>query len=386
MNSKISVVLVDDSSVIRGALSRILQTDANIEIIGSVANGLMAITIAKTKQPDIMILDVEMPVMDGLTAIPEILKESPNTKIIMCSSLTAKGADTTIKAMTLGAVECIVKPSSAQETGPNSEFHTHLLKLINTLGGSRQTNAGINTASSPSINKQPSTPASSSAFVATPNTTTSNTIAAATTTSSTKYTLKNDPLTYKGKPAILAIGSSTGGPNALFEVLKGVGKIDIPIVITQHMPATFTEILAKHIEQHTGVPSQEGQDGMIVKAGNIYVAPGGKHMLFENSGIDLKIKLDDGPQENFCKPAVDPMLRSLIDIYNNKILCVILTGMGQDGLKSAQILSDKHGYIIAQDEKSSVVWGMPGAVATAGICTEVLPLENISASIKNIVK
>ncbi len=374
MNGKISVVLVDDSSVIRGALSRIIKTDNNIEIIGSVANGLMAITIAKTKLPDVMILDVEMPVMDGITAIPQILKESPNTKIIMCSSLTAKGADTTIKAMTRGAVECIVKPSSAQDTGAGSEFHGHLLNLINTLG-------------KPKPVKAPTT----QAIQATPQRTTKPTLTPTSTTraparTSAKYTLNNNPLTFKGKPSILAIGSSTGGPNALFEVLKGIGKINVPIVITQHMPATFTEILAKHISQHTGIPTYEAQEGMAVTAGNIYVAQGGKHMLFEQSGGQLKIKLDDGPQENFCKPSVDPMLRSLTGIYGNKVLCVILTGMGHDGLEEARALSKINGRIIAQDEKTSVVWGMPGAVAMAGICSEVLPLKDISTSVKNIIR
>ncbi len=373
MNNKISVVLVDDSSVIRGALSNILKTDANIEIVGSVANGLMGITMAKTKLPDIMILDVEMPIMDGLTAIPEIIKISPNTKIIMCSSLTAKGADTTIKAMALGAVECIVKPSSSQETGPNSEFHTHLLKLINSLGKPK-------TYTRPLPPKSQISGQAGKENVDKPTAT----VPRADIAKRNEYTLKDPALTYKGKPDIIAIGSSTGGPNALFAVLKGLGKINVPIIITQHMPATFTKILAEHIQQHTGKPSHEGETGMKVEAGHIYIAPGGKHMLFEKDGGQLIIKLDDGPQENFCKPAVDPMLRSITELCGNKVLCVILTGMGHDGLLGARALSEKNGRIIAQDEKTSIVWGMPGAVAMDGICSEVLPLDSISASINNI--
>lgn len=348
-NSKTTVILVDDSSVIRGVLARIIGTDPNIEVTGSVANGQLAVSIARTKKPDVIILDVEMPVMDGLTALPEILKVSPNTKIIMCSGLTAKGANTTIKAMALGAVECIVKPDSAQKTGPGSPFQTQLLNLINALSG-----------------KTPAPSARKTTTTITPTHSPTGT-----------FTLKNDLAAYKGKPKIVAIGSSTGGPQALFSVLKDIGKLDVPIVITQHMPATFTKILATHIQQQCGTPAHEGEEGMIVEAGNIYVAPGGKHMLFELDAGVLKIKLNDGPQENFCKPAVDPMLRSLIDIYGQKFFCVILTGMGQDGLLGARKLVETGGRILAQDEATSVVWGMPGAVAMDGICSAVLPLGEI---------
>ncbi len=358
-NRKISVVLVDDSSVIRGALSRILKADTNIDIVGSVANGEMGITVARQKKPDVMILDVEMPVMDGLSALPKILEDSPDTKVVMCSSLTAKGAEITMKAMALGAVECIVKPSSSQETGPGSSFQRTLLNLVNTLGAST-----TEPPQPPAIT--PSAPVN----------------AVLPTTAKGAYSLKNDLVSFKGKPSILAIGSSTGGPQALFNVLKNIGKPDIPIVITQHMPATFTKILADHIQQQTGIETHEGADGMTVENSKIYVAPGGKHMIFTNEGASLKIKLDDGPAENFCKPAVDPMLRSLLGIYGNKILCAILTGMGHDGLKGARELVNDGGRVIAQDEKTSVVWGMPGAVAMDGICSAVLPLDDIGAWLK----
>lgn len=343
---KISVVLVDDSSVIRGVLSRILEADQTIEVVGSVSNGQMGVTMAASKKPNVVILDVEMPVMDGLTALPEILKASPETKVIMCSSLTAQGADTTMKAMALGAVECLVKPSSTQETGPNSPFQRDLINLIKGLGLKPKVSAPVPAS-------VPDGPA------------------VATSTS-----------IYNGKPDILAIGSSTGGPQALFAALKAMGPIDIPVVITQHMPATFTKILAEHICQQTGLTAIEADEGMIVEPGKVYVAQGGKHMLFERDGINLKIKLDDGPMENFCKPAVDPMLRSLIDLYGNRVLFTILTGMGHDGFKGAQLLTEKGGRVIAQDEATSVVWGMPGAVAQAGIASEVLPLDQIGSWLK----
>ncbi len=365
---KTTIMLVDDSSVIRGAISRILATDPNIEIVGSVADGSMAISLAKSRQPDIMILDVEMPVMDGLTALPEVLKVSPKTKIIMCSSLTAKGADTSLKAMSLGAVECLVKPTTAQESGPNSPFQDMLLNLVRTLGKGNHTHASL--ASGPTTSTS-TTAQPASAKIAPP-------IHA----KSGEIHLNRDPMAYKGKPAILAIGSSTGGPQALFAVLKDIGTLDIPIVITQHMPATFTKILATHITQQTGLEAHEGEHGMSVEAGKVYVAPGGKHMLFDLNAGKLTIKIDDGPQENFCKPAVDPMMRSLIEHYNQRVLCVILTGMGHDGLQSARSLVEKKGRVIAQDEKTSVVWGMPGAVAQDGICSAVLPLTEIGAWVK----
>lgn len=357
IENKITVVLVDDSSVIRGALARIIETDPNIEIVASVSNGEMAVSIANNKKPDVMILDIEMPVMDGLTALPKILEKSPDTKVVMFSALTEQGADITIRAMALGAVECIVKPASSQDTGPKSEFHRYITGLINTLGSTPHAHAHhddiqiIKTAPKQRPLSSPRT-SPSGAFA---------------------------------RPEILAIGSSTGGPQALFNVLKNIGTINIPIIITQHMPATFTKILAEHITQHSSMPAQEGEDGMVVENGHIYVAPGGKHMGFKKDGGKLIIKLNDDAPENFCKPAVDVMMRSIIELYQNKILCVILTGMGQDGLIGARQLHQLGGRIIAQDKETSVVWGMPGAVATAEICDKILPIDDIGPAIKQII-
>lgn len=354
---KITVMLVDNSSVIRRAISMMLEKDPTIEIVGSVPDGQTAISAASRKKPDIIILDVEMPVMDGLKALPEILKSSPDSKVIMCSSLTEKGADITIKAMSLGAVECLVKPSNASGMGDDSPFKKKLLELVTSLGGK---------------------PAQDSQSSTSTNFATTGIIVPRTT----QITLRNDPLDYTGKPDILAIGSSTGGPKALFQTLNDIGQLNVPIVITQHMPATFTKILAEHITQNTGLQAAEGEDGMIVQPGKVYVAPGGKHMLFQKEGLNLKIVLNDGPPENFCKPAVDPMMRSLIDIYGKKVLLVILTGMGHDGLQGGQLLIEKGGRLIAQDQETSVVWGMPGAVANAGICSAVLPIDRIGGWVR----
>ncbi|PCJ98603.1 MAG: chemotaxis response regulator protein-glutamate methylesterase [Zetaproteobacteria bacterium] len=352
INNKITVALIDDSSVIRGALARIIESDPNIEIIASLANGEMAVSIAKRKKPDVMILDIEMPIMDGLTALPKILEHSPETKVIMFSALTAKGADTTIKAMALGAVECIVKPKSTQDTGPGSHFHRYITNLIKTLGKEQ--------------NRQSHTPRGAPISTSPPS-----------FKISTSYKFAS--------PEIIAIGSSTGGPQALFNVFKNMGAVSLPVIITQHMPATFTKILAEHISQRTSMPAQEGEDGMLVEGGKIYVAPGGKHMTFKKNNGKLYVRLSNAPPENFCKPSVDVMMRSIVDIYQDKILCVILTGMGHDGLAGARQLHQAGGRIIAQDQETSIVWGMPGAVAADGICNKIIPLDDIGTTIKKII-
>ena len=180
------------------------------------------------------------------------------------------------------------------------------------------------------------------------------------------------------RPKILAIGSSTGGPQALlkfFEQFKA--KPGVPIVIVQHMPATFTAILADHLQQATGWPASEGRNGETLKNDHIYVAPGGKHMEITGTEAAPFLRLTDDPPENFCRPAVDPLYRSLVPIYGEKVLAVVLTGMGHDGLRGARALTQAGGTVVAQDEATSVVWGMPGAVATAGLCTEVKALEEL---------
>ena len=200
-----------------------------------------------------------------------------------------------------------------------------------------------------------------------------------------KVTLVKPPIVIT-KPAILAIGSSTGGPAALFEFLKALnGKIDLPIVISQHMPPKFTTILAQHICRMTGMDAKEAEDGDKVEPNHVYLAPGDYHMTVAGKGGDVRIRLNQDPPENFCRPAVDPMLRSVADVYGKRALVVILTGMGYDGMKGSQLVVEAGGTILAQDEETSVVWGMPGAVAHAGICTQVLPLDKLAPFVTDFV-
>lgn len=356
MNDIISVLLVDDSMVIRAALKRLLEPDPEIKVITTVTDGKSGVVAAAEHQPDVVILDIEMPIMDGLTALPQILEKSPSSKVIMFSSLTEKGADVTMRALSLGAIECLVKPTSNQDVGPGSDFETEIRTLVKTLG--KEAKSGKATSAETVVAK----PAEAA------------------------YTLHDNAMAYKGVPSLLAIGSSTGGPNALFEVCAHFKDFQIPIVITQHMPATFTKILAKHIEEKTGVPAHEGEDGMVLEKGHIYVAPGGFHMLFEKGeGDRVTIKLDDGEPVNFCKPSVDPMVESAVAIYGSRVLGIILTGMGSDGIGGGRAIVSNNGRIAAQDEESCVVWGMPRAVTLEGLCTVVLPLNDIGPWIRQQV-
>lgn len=363
-SDKIKIMLVDNSAVIRGLIARILSKDPDVEIVGSVANGQSAISTIKSADPDIIILDIEMPVMDGITALPLLLREKPDTKILMCSTLSHKGASISLKALSLGATDCITKPTSSGDISGSSgsdAFQDNLLRLIRSLCGKPMKSAEIQSATS-TVNGQKIFPAPQA--------------------SGDDYKLKDDTFSYKGKPSILAIGSSTGGPQALFKVIKNFKNFTVPIVITQHMPKTFTAILAKHIQDNCGVPCWEGQEGMAVESGQAYVAPGGYHMTFKKDNGITSIVLNEGPAENYCKPSVDPMMRSLIDLYGNRILGVMLTGMGHDGLSSFSALAEKGGRIIAQDKQTSTVWGMPRAVAMAGICSAVKPLDQIGPWVK----
>jgi two-component system chemotaxis response regulator CheB len=185
-------------------------------------------------------------------------------------------------------------------------------------------------------------------------------------------------------PQVVAIGSSTGGPQALFEVISSLGTIKQPVLITQHMPATFTSLLADHIARQTSMPCTEARDGDRLKDGQIYIAPGGYHLIASKDNAGVKLSLSDAAPENFCRPSVDPMLRSLIDVYDGRCLAVILTGMGSDGLKGCEALVKAGGHVIAQDEESSVVWGMPGAVAKAGLASAVLPIKDIASQLRQI--
>ncbi len=357
----IQVMLVDDSAIVRGFIGRILEADPDIKIVASVANGEQGINSAKRYNPDVVILDIEMPIMDGIVALPQILAASPGVKVVMCSTLTLRNAEITMKALALGATECIAKPSNSTEIRSASDFQSDIVRIIKALGRRKDRPAAAPTSTG-------TTPSGSGTYVGGAN---------SALKSKTHYDLRKPALGDNFRPNLLAIGSSTGGPQALFKVIESFKNFDVPIILTQHMPATFTKILAQHIAQHTGVAAMEGENGMVVERGKVYVAPGGYHMTFARKDARIEIVLDQSPPENFCRPSVDPMLRSAIQIWGPRFLTVILTGMGSDGLAGCRAVVEGGGRVIAQDQETSVVWGMPGAVATNGLCSAVLPLQEI---------
>ncbi len=358
----IRVLVVDDSTVIRGLIARSLEADPAIKVVATAANGKMAIDEVARNEIEVVVLDIEMPVMDGMTALPQLLQARPGLQVIMASTLTLKGASISMKALSRGAADYVPKPSSTGEINSAADFKRELISKVKSWGAVARRRRG-SAARQPG--EAPSGPVARR-FPAGP------------------ITLRAVPNLFR--PDCIAIGSSTGGPQALFKVFQMMGKVThLPVFVTQHMPATFTTILAEHLGQASGMPAAEAKDGEAAMPGRIYVAPGDFHMTIHAEGGRKVLHLDKNPPENFCRPAVDPMLRSLAKAYNGKVLAVILTGMGQDGLRGGQELTAAGGVIAAQDEATSVVWGMPGSVASSGLCSAVLPLSDIGPYVRKAI-
>jgi two-component system chemotaxis response regulator CheB len=358
---RIRVMLVDDSAVVRGLVTRILEEDPGIGVVASVGNGQMALSALERQDIDVILLDIEMPIMDGMTALPKLLKVDPAVRVIMQSTLTSKGADISLRALEMGASDYIPKPTATRDLAGGADFKSELLGKVKALGHARRRdpNRKVRAPSGTAMAPRPASPRVSALHPATPPTLRTHT---------------PEP------PDVIAIGSSTGGPQALFNLLGTMraGTVKQPILITQHMPATFTTILAEHISRVSGWEAREGQDGEVIKGSRVYIAPGDFHMVVETRGTDRIIRLNKDAPENFCRPSVDPMLRSISAAYGKRVLVAILTGMGADGSKGGQVVVQNGGTVIAQDEASSVVWGMPGAAAQAGICSAILPIGEIA--------
>lgn len=354
---KIRVMVVDDSVVVRGLIVRALETDPSIEIVGSVGNGQLAVERLQRHPADVVVLDIEMPVMDGLTALPKLLAIDRRLKVLMASTLTLRNAEISMTAMQLGAADYIPKPSAVRDISGGDEFKRSLVEKVLTLGQARlaqERRAPVTSAAAPKVPSLLSGPV-----------------------------VLRRPGTVR--PEVLAIGSSTGGPPALLKLLAALkNKIKLPVLLTQHMPATFTKILAQHIVKTTEWPASEAEDGMAVEAGHVYVAPGDYHMCVEKSAGGAVLRLNQEAPENFCRPAVDVMLRSVAQVYGAKSLVVILTGMGSDGLVGARPIVEAGGTVISQDEETSVVWGMPGVVAKGGLCSAVLPLDDLAPAVQRL--
>jgi two-component system chemotaxis response regulator CheB len=357
------VMLVDDSVVIRGMISRWLNAEPDIVVAASLRTGLEAVNQVERINPDIAVLDIEMPELDGISALPQLLAKKRNLIVIMASTLTRRNAEISFKALSLGASDYIPKPESTRESSAAETFRHDLVQKIRHLGAKvRRTSSLAHTQ---------------------PNAATSDRVrdgalrTAAVPVATAPVVRRNFSIQ---SPRVLLIGSSTGGPQALMSVVAEIGPVidRFPVLITQHMPPTFTTILGEHLARASHRPAREAIDGEAVKAGHIYLAPGGRHMRVVRHGTETVIALDDGAPINFCKPAVDPLFTSAIDVWQGGIMAVVLTGMGSDGMRGGKDIVAAGGSVIAQDEATSVVWGMPGAAAHAGICSAVLPLNQIA--------
>lgn len=354
------VMLVEDSAVVRGMMRNWLEHLDGVEVVATAQNGQIAIDMVKAAAPDIIILDIEMPVMDGITALPQLLRMAPHARIFMASTLTNRNAQISLKALQLGATDYIAKPSFARDgNSARDDFKAELLRKIEGLSGSAHRV------------HQERTVAPGAGWMPIPS-------------PGTQFTLRRMSTT---PPRILLFGSSTGGPAALTKVFEALrGKLSrFPVLVVQHMPPTFTRLLAEKLSAAAEIAGAEAVSNEPLLPGRLYVAPGGLHMRLRRVGADIRIALDDGPPINHCRPAVDPMFESAAQIFGSAVLSVVLTGMGSDGARGAVAIAEKGGSVLAQDESTSVVWGMPGATAAMGAAAEILPLERIGNRIAGLI-
>lgn len=347
---KIRVFIVDDSAVIRRLLSDLLKDDPQIEVVGMAGNGELALPKIQQLHPDLVTLDMEMPVMDGIETLKALRKTHPKLPIVMFSTLTERGSSATMDALSLGASDYVTKPANVGSVIEGmGRIREELIPKIKALCG-RRGSAGADPVAQPRPEPRFPRGARSSGVA--------------------------------GGVDILAIGVSTGGPNALAELMPALGKnFPVPVVIVQHMPPLFTRLLAERLGAISGFKCREGSEGQLLLPGQLWVAPGGFHMVTERVRDGVILHLNEERPENSCRPAVDVLFRSVAKCYGSKVLSIVLTGMGQDGLRGCEAIAASGGQILAQDEASSVVWGMPGAVSSAGLADKILPLKELAPEI-----
>ncbi len=347
--SKIRVLVVDDSVVTRRLVSDALAADPLVEVVGVAANGRIALLKLTQVNPDAVILDVEMPGMDGLAALAELRKTHPTLPVIMFSTQTDRGAAATLEALARGANDYVTKPANMGNLAAAlRHVGDQLLPRIKLFCRGRESTSGLLAAAG--TNATPS--------------------------------VKSAPR----KVGVVGIGCSTGGPNALAELLAGLPlELPVPILITQHMPPTFTRLLAEGLATKSGFPVVEAADGDLLEPGVVFVAPGDHHLTVARTPEGMAVRLNQQPAENGCRPAVDAMFRSLAQTFGEGTLGVVLTGMGKDGLRGAEKIVEAGGSVLAQDEATSVVWGMPGFVANAGLARQVVPLPDLPEAVARLV-
>jgi len=345
-------MVVDDSVVVRKIVTDVLSADPDIEVVGTAVNGKIAVAKLDQLKPDLVTMDIEMPEMNGIEAVRAIRATRSRVPIIMFSTLTERGASATLDALSAGANEYVTKPANVGSVGQSMEsVREQLIPKIKALTG-RPVSPGPARSAAP---LPPPPPVA--------------------------------PRTGPGKkPAVLVVGSSTGGPEALARVLPQLpANLPVPVLMVQHMPPVFTRQFAQRLDRLSPLRVVEAADGSPLVPGTVHLAPGDHHLVVRTQGrgpaAALYTGLNQGPPENFCRPAVDPLFRSVVTAYDGAVLAVVLTGMGSDGRNGAAEVRAGGGTVIVQDQATSVVWGMPGAIAQAGLADEILPLDRIAEAI-----
>jgi len=358
LDSRIRILVVDDSVVVRRMLSDTLSADPHLEVVGAAANGNIALARIPQLNPDMVILDVEMPELDGLETLKRIRQTHLSLPVIMFSTLTQRGAAATLDALSLGASDYVAKPANVGGVQEALEhIRTELIPKVK-IFGRKATDRELMTA--PRLAK----PAPSGSKIT---------------------TVLRRPTA--GRVEVVAIGVSTGGPNALNELFPTFpADFSVPIVVVQHMPPVFTKLLADRLKAKSQIQVEEGAPGRAVEPGRAFIAPGNYHMIVQKEDRTVRIRTNQEPPENSCRPAVDVLFRSVAQTYGAGVLGVVMTGMGQDGLRGCEQIRKAGGQVIVQDEATSVVWGMPGFVATAGLADKVLPLNELGSEIVRKVR
>jgi two-component system, chemotaxis family, protein-glutamate methylesterase/glutaminase len=358
----IRVMIVDDSAVVRGLVSRWIEEEPGLEVVGRHANGRLAVNDLARSAPDIVLLDIEMPVLDGLEALPLLLEARPELRVLMVSTLTRRNAEISFKALALGALDYVPKPDSNREITTSLDFRREVIRKIKSLGRVRTQCTGLGEDGKPV--------ARDAGLVEAP----------------TRTAFKHRPFSLV-PPRIVAIGSSTGGPEALALVLGAASPSlsRVPILVAQHMPPVFTAILAERLARATGREAKEGVHDETLRPGTIYVAPGNHHMTVVRPEQPA-LRIGSEPPVHFCRPAADPLFASVAATFGPAALGIVLTGMGHDGAAGARAIAEGGGSVIAQDEASSVVWGMPEAAASVGACAAMLPPAEIAETVAKLIK
>jgi two-component system chemotaxis response regulator CheB len=370
-SNAVRVLIADDSAVVRGLVARWI-TEAGFNLVGTASNGRIALEMMGKHDPDVVLLDIDMPELDGTEALPRMLAASPTLQVVMMSTLTTRNADISLKCLALGAVDYIAKPESNRGVTTSDAFRADLIERVRVFGATR------------AKGRRPVAAAPAHGMAASPA---PAPVAASTPKPAAPVVLR--PRSRAGvMPRVLLVGSSTGGPRAVGEALAGIGAAAlkrVPTLIVQHMPPVFTAVFAEHLAARVGLPAAEGKAEERLEPGKIYVAPGGRHMTVAAGPGGPVIKLHDGPPVNFCRPAVDVLFKDAAVVFGAATVSVILTGMGSDGTNGARALVEAGGPVLAQDEATSTVWGMPGSVARAGLAEAILPLSDIGPALRALI-